>query len=203
MKSRLLATAFFLLAGNAQADAESFVVDPVHTRVAFMVSHAGFSNAIGTFSGSNGQLFFDDGDWSKSSIKVNIPITSLNLGDTDWQEKILDGTFFDAGKFTTATFVSDRIEKLSDTNGIAHGTLTVRNISQPVSLDFTLNALKRHPLNLKKTIGFSATSTLSRKAFGMDAWAKVIGDEVKVMIELEATLGKPGKTTEKKNADKK
>ncbi len=203
MKLKPLAIIFFLLTGNARANIESFAVDPVHTRVAFMVSHAGFSNAIGTFSGSTGQLRFDEKDWSKSSISVSIPIASLNLGDADWQEKILDGTFFDAGKFANATFVSERIEKLSDTTGIAHGALTIRDISQPVSLNFTLNALKRHPLNFKKTIGFSANATLSRKAFGMDAWTKVIGDEVKVMIELEATPGKQENTTEQENGAKK
>jgi hypothetical protein len=35
-------------------------------------------------------------------------------------------------------------------------------------------------------VGFSATTTLSRKAFGMDAWPTVVGDEVEVRIEAEA-----------------
>lgn len=190
MTLRIFASLILLIAGNANAALESFDIDPVHTRVAFMVSHAGFSNAIGTFSGSTGQLQFDENDWSQSSVSVSIAIASLNLGDADWQNKMLDGTFFDADKFSTARFVSQRIEKLSDNKGIAHGVLTIRNISQPVSLDFTLNLLKRHPLNFKRTVGFSATATLSRKAFGMDAWKSVIGDEVKILIELEAAKAK-------------
>jgi polyisoprenoid-binding protein YceI len=55
-----------------------------------------------------------------------------------------------------------------------------------VTLDATLNALKRHPLTFKKTAGFSATATLSRADFGMDAWKNVVADEVKVLIEIEA-----------------
>ena len=190
MKFKFFATVFFLFAGNASAATETFDIDPVHTRVAFLVSHAGFSNAIGTFSGSTGQLQFDEKDWSQSSITVSIPVASLNLGDEDWQKKILDGTFFDVGKYAKASFVSQRVEKISDTNGIAHGVLTIRNISQPVSLDFSLNSLKRHPLNFKRTIGFSATAKISRKAFGMDAWSTLIGDDVKIMIELEAAKAK-------------
>jgi len=198
MKLNILACIILFLAGKAQASTESFQIDPVHTRLAFMVSHAGFSNALGTFSGSTGELLFDEKDWSQSSITVSIPITSLNLGDAHWQEKILDGTFFDAPKFPVATFVSQRIEKKSDNTGVAEGMLTIHGVSKPISLAFTLNALKRHPLNFKKTIGFSATATISRKAFGMDAWANVIGDEVKVIIELEAARGKtePGKEQE-------
>ncbi len=203
MKPELLAIFFLSLAGNLQASTESFQVDPVHTRIAFMVSHAGFSNPIGTFSGSSGKLEFDEKDWSHSSISVSIPVSSLNLGDANWQGKILDGTFFDAKKFPTATFVSEKIEKVSDNSGIARGTLTIRGTRQPVTLNFTLNALKRHPLNLKKTIGFSATATLSRKSFGMDAWSNLIGDEVKIIIELEATRSKTEQTPEQNNADKK
>ena len=199
MKLILLSTVFFLLAGNVSARTESFDVDPVHTRIAFIVSHAGFSNAIGTFSGSTGQLQFDENDWGQSSISVSIPVASLNLGDADWQKKILDGTFFDAEKYSSARFVSQRIEKLSDNTGIAHGVLTIRNISQPVSLDFSLNLLKRHPLTFKRTIGFSATAKISRKAFGMTAWSSVIGDEVKIMIELEAAKAKSDNQQEPTN----
>ncbi len=203
MKLKLFATLFFLFAGNVCAETESFDIDPVHTRVAFLVSHAGFSNAIGTFSGSTGQLEFDENDWSQSSVSVNIPVASLNLGDVDWQKKILDGTFFDTEKYAKATFVSQRIEKISDSTGIAHGVLTIRNIAQPVSLDFTLNLLKRHPLNFKRTIGFSATAKISRKAFGMSAWSTVIGDEVKIMIELEAAKAKSATKQEPENDAKK
>ena len=203
MKLKLLATVLFIFAGNANAATEAFEIDPVHTRVAFMVSHAGFSNAIGTFSGSTGQLQFDENDWSQSSVSVSVPVASLNLGDEDWQKKILDGTFFDIGKYAEATFVSQRIEKKSDNTGIAHGVLTIRNISQPVSLDFTLNLLKRHPLNFKRTIGFSATAKISRKAFGMDAWSTVIGDDVKILIELEAAKAKSPTRQEPANDTKK
>ncbi len=208
MKLKLFAALYLLLiglllAGNAQARPESFDIDPVHTRVAFTVSHAGFSNPMGTFSGSTGQLKFDEKDWSQASVSVNIPLVSLNLGDAKWQEKMLDAIFFDVKKFPSATFVSERIEKLTDNTGIAHGVLSIRGIDQPVSLKFTLNALKRHPLNFKKTIGFSATAVLSRTAFGIDAWANLIGDEVKIIIELEATRSKTVQTPEQNDGDTK
>ena len=207
MKIKLYAYAFLLVAGislssNVQAKPESFDIDPIHTRVAFMVSHAGFSNPIGTFSGSTGQLQFDENNWSQSSVSVSIPLASLNLGDSNWQEKILDTTFFNVKKFPVATFVSQGIEKLSGNTGIAKGTLTIHGVDRPINLNFTLNALKRHPLNFKKTIGFSATATLSRKALGIDAWSNLIGDEVKIIIELEATRSKTEQVGAS-NADKK
>jgi polyisoprenoid-binding protein YceI len=59
-----------------------------------------------------------------------------------------------------------------------------------VTLHVTLNKLARHPLTFKRTAGFSATATLSRKDFGIDNWAKVVGDEVKLILEVEASRDK-------------
>src|SRR5918993_3454280 len=82
-----------LAAPWAQAKLQRFELDPVHTRVAFQVSHAGFSNQIGTFSGSTGSLQLDPDDWSTAQLEVTVPIDSLDLGDDKWRGKILDGTF--------------------------------------------------------------------------------------------------------------
>lgn len=171
----------------ALAASDSYRIDPVHTRVAFLISHAGFSNAIGTFAGSHGTLEFDPDDWSAAKVDVTIPIASLDLGDAKWQGKILDATFFDAKKFPEAHFVATHVEKTGDDSAKITGDLTLHGVTRPVTLDAKLNALRRHPLTFKKTAGFSATATLSRKDFGMDAWKSVVADEVHLLIELEAS----------------
>jgi polyisoprenoid-binding protein YceI len=38
----------------------------------------------------------------------------------------------------------------------------------------------------RRTAGFSATTSLSRAAFGADAWGSLIGDQVTLRIEAEA-----------------
>jgi polyisoprenoid-binding protein YceI len=176
------------LAGVA-AKTESFQLDPVHTRVAFQVSHAGFSSPIGTFSRTTGALDFDEKDWSSAHLDVSIPLASLELGDAKWQEKILDSTFFDAKKFPQAHFVSTRVESTGEHSAKVTGDLTMHGVTRPVTLNVTLNALKRHPLTFKRTAGFSATATLSRKDFGITAWKSVVGDEVRLIIEAEAVRG--------------
>jgi hypothetical protein len=74
----------------------------------------------------------------------------------------------------------------------ACGELTLRGVTGPVCLEVTFNALKRHPMPpFRRTAGFSATATLSRKAFGITAWPTIIGDEVLLLIEAEAVRGQP------------
>jgi polyisoprenoid-binding protein YceI len=179
------------LAAAGPARAERFALDPVHTRVAFQVSHAGFSSPIGTFSGVTGTLDFDPADWGTARVEVRIPIDTLQLGDDKWQGKILDGTFFDAKKYPEAHFVSTRVEHAQGSaDAEVTGDLTLHGVTKPIVLHVKFNKLARHPLTFRRTAGFSATATLSRKDFGMDSWEKVVGDEVRLILEVEATKEK-------------
>lgn len=181
-----LSLTLFAAAPQLRAAGETFAIDPVHTRVGFQVSHAGFSNPLGTFSGVRGQLEFDEADWSQARVDVSVPLATLDLGDAEWNGKILDATFFDAKKFPEARFVSTRVDKTGERTASIHGDLTLHGVTRPVTLDATFNVLKRHPLTLRRTVGFSATTTLSRAAFGIDAWKNLVGDEVSILIEVEA-----------------
>ena len=74
-----------------------------------------------------------------------------------------------------------------------YGTLRLHGVSKEVKLDVTLNALKRHPMPpFRRTAGFSATTTLNRMDFGIDAWKAVIGDTVELRIEAEAVRDRGG-----------
>jgi polyisoprenoid-binding protein YceI len=187
-------------APQLRAATESYAIDPVHTRVGFQVSHAGFSNPLGSFSGSHGRLDFDEADWSAATVDVVVPVATLDLGDADWNTKILDATFFNAKKFPDAHFVSTQVEKTGERTARITGELSLLGQTHPVVLEATFNVLKRHPLTLRRTIGFSATGKFSRAAFGMDAWKNLVGDEVSLIIEIEATRQR-GDTKEPANAD--
>ncbi len=171
----------------AAAAPARFELDPVHTRVVFAVSHAGFSQALGAVSGSTGTLEFDPRDWSGARLEVRVPLQRLDLGDAEWNRAALARTLLDAQRWPEAHFVSTRVEALDAERFIVHGRLTLRGVTREVPLQVKFNQLKRHPLPpLRRTAGFSATATLSRRAFGIDAWPAVIGDEVELRIEAEA-----------------
>src|SRR5690606_28243389 len=89
----LLCGALPLVAGTAR-----YALDPVHTRVIFAVSHAGFSQALGTVSGSEGSLEFDPDDWGSARLEVRVPLQRLDLGDADWNRATLAGNLLDAAR---------------------------------------------------------------------------------------------------------
>ena len=177
----------------ASAAEAAYRLDPVHTRVLFAVEHAGFSKALGTVSGSTGQLRFDPDDWSTAHLEVSVPLQRLDLGDGKWNRAVQAGNLLDTERFPVATFISTRIEPIDARHASVYGTLALHGVSKEVKLDVTLNALKRHPLPpFRRTAGFSATATLSRADFGIDAWKSVIGDRVELRLEVEATRTRAG-----------
>jgi polyisoprenoid-binding protein YceI len=191
---RLLLTCLLALPSlGALAAPARYALDPVHTRVLFAIDHAGFSKALGTLSGSTGTLVFDPDDWSAAQLDVRVPLARLELGDAKWNQAALARNLLDGERFPEAHFVSTRVEPLDAGHARVTGQLTLRGASQEVTLDVTLNALKRHPLPpFRRTAGFSATASLSRAAFGIDAWKSMIGDRVELRIEAEAE--REGKT---------
>jgi len=175
---------------SAVAKPEHFAIDPVHTRIAFAVDHSGFSKSIGTFSGATGMLDFDQADWPSAKVEVAIPLEHLDMGDAKWKDKVLGASLLGASRQPVARFVSTSVEANGTDRALIHGTLSLRGQDTPIVLDAHLNALKRHPLTFKRTVGFSATTTLSRKSLGMGAYPDSIGDAVELRIEVEAEAAK-------------
>jgi len=176
--------------GVHAAGPETYVLDPVHTRVMFAISHAGFSNAIGTVPGSTGSLVFDRGDWRSARLDVRVPLARLDLGDAKWNAAVLATNLLDGARHPEARFVSETVEPGEADHARVCGQLTLRGVSRPLCMDVVLNALKRHPMPpFRRTAGFSATATLSRRDYGIDAWQTVIGDNVELRIEAEAVRG--------------
>ncbi len=184
---RCLALLLACLLPLSASAADRYRLDPVHTRVLFAVEHAGFSQALGTVSGSEGVLEFDPDDWRGAHLEVVVPIARLDLGDDKWNQATLARNLLDGQRHPQARFVSTRVEPVDAHNARVHGLLTLRGVTREIALDVRLNALKRHPLPpFRRTAGFSATATLQRSDFGIDAWRSVIGDRVELRIEAEA-----------------
>ena len=176
-----------LLPLHASAAGEGFVLDPVHTRVLFAVSHAGFSQALGTVSGSSGRLWFDPDDWSTAKLAVMVPLARLDLGDAKWTRAAGARNLLDVAGHPVATFVSNRIVPLDARHAQVCGDLSLHGVTRDTCLDVAFNQLRHHPLPpFRHTAGFSATAAISRKDFGITAWPTVIGDRVELRIEAEA-----------------
>ncbi|MFN3936628.1 MAG: YceI family protein [Gemmobacter sp.] len=177
-----------LLAGTATPAlaAESYVLDPSHSQIVFSYDHLGYSTTWGMFSGFEGQIEFDRENPAASSVTVEFPVSTMLTG---WEARLahfMSPDFFDPSRDQTVRFVSTAIEVTGEDTALITGDLTLNGVTQPVVLDVRLNHAGTHPMEGKEWAGFSASTTLTRSEFDLGLFAPFVGDEVAVLISVEA-----------------
>ena len=65
------------------------------------------------------------------------------------------------------------------------------NVTKPVVLDAVLNKQGEHPMTKAQSIGFNATTSFDRSAFGVGAYVPNVGDKITVNITTEASVPQP------------
>jgi len=182
---RWLALAWCLL-GAPLAWADNFVFDTVHSRVQFEVSHLGFTMSQGTFRKFGGSLAFEQDDWSQSSVNTHIEVNSLDLGDSKWNARMLEGKYFNAEQHPQISFRSTSVRQIDPQTGEIIGQLSLLGVTREVTLALKFNRRARHKYSLKDTVGFTASTVIKRSDFGMRADIPEVGDEVHIHLEIEA-----------------
>ena len=192
MRIRLLSAAALLAfaAAPALAAPVTYKIDPTHTIVLAQWNHFGFSNPSASFGNVEGTLVYDAADVARSSVEVTLPLSGLEGFSAKFNEHLRSADFFDAAKFPKATFKSTKVEAAGEGKLKVTGDLTVKDITRPVVLDVTLNKAADHPMTKAPTIGFDATTTLSRSEFGVGNYAPAVSDEVELRITTEASVPK-------------
>ena len=166
--------------------AEDYVFDKSHSQILFEYDHFGYSITEGTFTDWDGTLVVDAENPAASRLEVTIQAASLSTGFADRDAHLKTGDFFDVEAYPTATFVSTGVEQTGEDTLAVSGDLTIHGTTVPVTLDVVINGLSRHPMTNQTTLGFTASATVSRTAFGLGLFTPMVGDEVSIRISGEA-----------------
>ena len=187
MKRLALLTGILTLAGPlALAQTSTWVPDKAHSEVDFSILHMSLSRVNGRFGNIGGAITFDEADITKSTVNVTIDVTSIDTGVSGRDSDLKSANVFDAAQFPTATFVSTSVAK-NGSGLTVNGNLTLHGVTKPVSLDVQGPTGPVPGMDHKPHAGFSATTTITRSAFGIAPKypAAMIGDDVKLTIELD------------------
>ncbi|WP_180113426.1 YceI family protein [Acinetobacter sp. YH12073] len=166
----------------------AYQIDPTHTATVFTWNHFGFSTPSANFSDIQGTINVDNAKPANSSVNVTIPLSSLNTNVKALDDHLKTTDFFDAEKYPNITFKSTKVQAISKTKYKITGDLTVKNVTKPVVLDAVLNKQAVHPMTKAETIGFNATTSFDRSAFGVGAYVPNVGDKITVNITTEAAV---------------
>lgn len=191
----LLAAVVLLPVQSFAAPAPEWTIDGAHSSVGFSVRHI-FTQVTGTFDRVSGSVRFDPANLSGSKIDVTIPVDSVNTRNANRDAHLKTPDFFDAPRFPNMRFVSDTVVARGGNHYTARGRLTIRDVTLPVDLEFTHLGSGDHPMQANLWIaGATAKTTISRTAFGVGsgnfAMTAVVGDEIEITLQIEATRPKP------------
>lgn len=178
-----------VLALALPAAAAPWEIDSSHASANFSVKHFGVTNVKGTLGLVSGTVDLDAADPTKM-IAVTIDVKGI---DTKWAKRddhLRSPDFFDVEKYPTLTFTSTSVKKVSKTNLKVTGDLTMHGITKPVTLDAEISPPVKNPFSGNMTRAVTATGKLTRQDWGLKWQApaeavQVVGDEVKISIEVE------------------
>ena len=189
-RQAILAAGIAASCGLVQAQPIDYTIMTKVSRVAFNLEHQGFIQLFGTLRVTQGTLTFDSEDWNKSHVDVTMPVSSLDMGDGPWNAQIRgDVEWAPLFKTSTIAFHSTRLKRTDATHGTMTGNLTLGGVTRPVTLDLRVNKIGKNDVSEAPSVGFSATTTIKRSAFGVDAYEDLVGDEIAVQIQIEAMQG--------------
>jgi polyisoprenoid-binding protein YceI len=166
-------------------------IDPTHTEVGFTVRHL-MSKVRGTFEKFEGQIVTAD-DITASSVNVTIDLSSINTGTPDRDNHLRSADFFSVETHPTMTFASTGVVDKGDGEFVVTGDLTIKDVTKSVELAVDFLGEGGDPWGGTR-VGVEATTTISRKAFGIDfnipvgGDAVMIGDKITINIVAEAVL---------------
>lgn len=169
----------------AALKAGAYSLDQKHASLLFKINHLGYSTYVGRFETLDATLDFDATNVSAAHVEAKIDIASLDVANDEFAETLTGPSWFDASAFPEAVFKSTQIEKTGETTGRMTGDLTLHGVTQPVTLDVAFNGAAQDVLRGGYVVGFSAKGSFSRKAFGVDRFEGIVGDDVAIEIETE------------------
>lgn len=175
-------------ASFAAAAPATWKIDPSHTEAGFSVRHF-FSKVHGKFHDVSGTIVFDEADPSVTKIDAMVRVASVDTGNEKRDGHLQSPDFFNAATDSIISFKSNKVTKTGKNKFKIAGDLTIRGVTKPVTFDGEFlgsSAVSVGGQSWGSKAGFSATTVINRKDFGVN-WNKTL-DNGGVMVDDMVTI---------------
>ncbi|MEN0038129.1 MAG: YceI family protein [Cellvibrio sp.] len=171
--------------GIVQLEKGSYKLDQAHVAVLFKINHMGLSTFVGRFNKVDASLEFDPANIAAAKLSAVIDMASIDANNPDLEETLRGSSWLDADKYPQAFFKTTSVSVIDQNSAVFTGELTLHGVTAPVDLTVTFNGGANNMLTGFYTLGFSATTTFSRSAFGIDYLVPAIGDQIAIEVFAE------------------
>jgi polyisoprenoid-binding protein YceI len=171
-----------------------WVIDPLHTSLAFEARHFVVTRMRGRFRHGTGLIHIAPRP-EDSSVVVTIDASSIDTIHPVADEHLRGEMFLDVEHYPTITFRSTAVHHGAGDRWAVTGDLTIRDVTKEVTLDAVFNGALPAGKVAQAKLGFTATTEIDRRDFGITAnfplpgsEGFIVGNEVLITIDVEADL---------------
>lgn len=168
--------------------------DMAHSEIAFSVRHL-MTTVRGSFTRFTGRIEVAD-DPLESSVYAEIEMASIETRNAERDEHVRSSEILDVANHPHMTFVTTGVEEArrrrhaAQQGYVVAGELTIRGVTRPITLLTEYFGISEEWGGTRA--GFTATTTINRKDFGVEfniplgGDRAVLGDEIDVQLEIQA-----------------
>jgi polyisoprenoid-binding protein YceI len=181
-----LQAALLLAFSHAFAAPEAYRIDDSHSFANWSVRHVA-SKTSGTFSDITGKILIDTENLANSSVEAKINMLSVNSSHAKRDKHIKEADYLDVEKFSTATFVSKKIEATSKTEGVMTGIFIMHGVAKEMTFPFKVLGFGTDPWGGYRS-GFEAKTSIKASDFGFGWGIKPnasVGDDIEITLLIE------------------
>jgi polyisoprenoid-binding protein YceI len=182
------------LSPGLAALAETITGDTNHSSSEFVVTHLAISHVHGTIPVTAWSGTISTGD-VPASVSATLDASAIDTKSADRDSDLKGADWLDVAKYPTIAFKSTNIQAESGGAFKMTGNLTLHGVTKPVTLDGKVEGSVVDQRG-RKHVGYSATTTIDRRDFGLN-WGKttpggalVAANEVAITINAEGVVSK-------------
>lgn len=167
----------------------NWALDPTHSEIGFKVKHLMITNVSGSFTKFNVEASSEDESFKKANIVFTADIDSITTNNEQRDGHLKSPDFFDAANHPQLVIKADGLEGEGE-NRKLNGTLTMRGVSKPISMNVEFGGVAKDPWGNTKA-GFTLTGVVDRKDFGLnwnapvEAGGVLVSEDVKLHAEIQ------------------
>jgi polyisoprenoid-binding protein YceI len=174
--------------GTEQLPAGTWTIDPGHTTVGFVARHMMVSKVRGHFDDFDAEIEIGD-DPLQSRLSAVVQMASIDTGNADRDNHLRTNDFFDIEHHPTMSLRSTGFERSGD-EFVMRADLTIRGVTRSVDFDLEFGGTNQDPWGGTRA-GFTATTTINRKDFGiewntaLETGGVLVGEKVRIELDVQ------------------
>jgi polyisoprenoid-binding protein YceI len=168
----------------------TYKIDKSHSEAIFQVRHL-VTKVRGRFTDIEGSVEYNESTPELSAVNFTARTASIDTAEADRDKHLRSPDFFDVENYPALTFRSKKITKRGAGYDVT-GDLTIKNVTKEVVVPVEFTGKAKDPWGGDR-LGFEIETTLNRKDYNLsfniplaETGGFLVGDEVKVMIEIQA-----------------